>query len=290
MPRPRTSRKPAKKKAPYKKKYNKKRNYKKSNQLRILKSPIPENCVVALNYFTRVRIDPNSTGSAGTGKDNSMTNYVFSINNVYDPDYTAGVLGTTFSVNKGDRNHQPYGFDQWSPFFRTFRVIGATASVNWFNQNLEVNSETTAVIDQQTGTTSTAWANSHNGVFVGLHLDDELTLPDDIHHAIEDGRFKFKTLMPGQRCNQTIKYSMKKGNKLFKPSRRTQSSGDIETVSYPECHDCPTVGQSPVAQRYLHLIVNGLSPIANIDVPPIDAMVKIRFLVNFRDRIEIVQS
>ena len=50
------------------------------------------------------------------------------------------------------------------------------------------------------------------------------------------------------------------------------------------------IGQNPQSLRFCTIFANAISPVANLDIPPIDCMVNIEYLVKFSDRKEFTQS
>lgn len=84
--------------------------------------------------------------------------HYFSVNGLYDPDIT-GV------------GHQPVGFDQMSPFFQKYTVIGATITVDFENINA---------------------GDTH--MIVGIAVQDDAVFNGDIERVIENGNMIYTTI------------------------------------------------------------------------------------------------
>jgi len=251
-------------------------------------SPIPDNTICKLKYNTRFQLDPASTGIAGTG-DGSLNTYIFRLNSLFDPDYST--TNPLASAGKGTPNHQPYGFDQWATFYAQYMVLGAKVDVDFYNQNHNVlRTNYSANIDTQLGTESGAsvYVPSNYGVFVGVHIDDDPDGPTNWSQFVEDGKVKYRTLLPNRNTHITKYYSYKK---MAKWSKR--DSITVEGVPIPISNvqaNIAKIGSNPIANRFCTIFANAISPIANLNIPPIDCMVNIEYLVKFSDRKEFAQS
>ena len=252
-------------------------------------SPIPDNTICKLKYNTRFQLDPASTGIAGTS-DTSLDTYIFRMNSLFDPDYTTS--NPVASLGKGTPNHQPYGFDQWATFYNEYMVLGAKIDVDFYNQNHTVLRTNNATAADQMGmgnTTGTSvFVPSNHGVFVGVHMDDDPDGPTNWSQFVEDGKVKYRTLLPDRHTHITKYYSYKKMAKWTK-----RNSVSVDGVAIPISNyqaNLAPIGQNPQSLRFCTIFANAITPVANLDIPPIDCMVNIEYLVKFSDRKEFVQS
>lgn len=78
-------------------------------QRNVLQTGFPNQVKVRLKYVDTILLTSN------VGAPSSHT---FRMNSLFDPDLT----GT---------GHQPYGFDQWSPLYTTYTVVGAKLRADW---------------------------------------------------------------------------------------------------------------------------------------------------------------
>lgn len=254
-------------------------------------SPIPDNTICKLKYSTRFQLDPASTGSVGQA-DASLATYIFRVNSLFDPDYSTS--NPLASAGKGSPNHQPYGFDQWATFYAQYMVLGAKVDVDFYNQNnsvLKFNEAGVTTPGAMTGSNYTGaqvLQSSNHGVFVGVHMDDDPDGPTNWSQFVEDGKVKYRTLLPDRHTHITKYYSYKKMAKWCK--RNTVS---VEGVAIPISNyqaNIAPIGQNPQSLRFCTIFANAITPVANLDIPPIDCMVNIEYLVKFSDRKEFTQS
>jgi hypothetical protein len=254
-------------------------------------SPIPDNTICKLKYSTRFQLDPASTGSLAT-PDASLATYIFRVNSLFDPDYTTA--NPLASQGKGSPNHQPYGFDQWATFYAEYMVLGAKIDVDFYNQNnnvLKYNEAGVTVPGAMTGSNYTAahvLQKSNHGVYVGVHLDDDTDGPTNWSQFVEDGKVKYRTLLPDRHTHLTKYYSYKKMAKWTKRNTVTVDGVPIPISNHQA--NIAKVGGNPQAIRMCTVFCNAISPVANLDIPPIDCMVNIEYLVKFSDRKEFTQS
>lgn len=111
-------------------------------------SPLPKKLKSRLTYCEKgVSVNPGAGGIAG--------DYVFSLNNLYDPNVT----GT---------GHQPLGFDQLAALYRYFVVTKARAFITFYN--VDTSNEALCVASVSTSSTSIT----------------------DITNAIENGRSSYQ--------------------------------------------------------------------------------------------------
>lgn len=251
-------------------------------------SPIPDNTICKLKYNTRFQLDPASTGIAGTG-DASLATYIFRLNSLFDPDYST--TNPLASAGKGTPNHQPYGFDQWATFYAQYMVLGAKVDVDFYNQNHAVlRTNNAATVDSQLGTETgtSVYVPSNHGVFVGVHMDDDPDGPTNWSQFVEDGKVKYRTLLPDRHTHITKYYSYKKMAKWCKRNTVSVEGVPIPISNY-QANIAP-IGQNPQSLRFCTVFANAITPVANLDIPPIDCMVNIEYLVKFSDRKEFTQS
>lgn len=240
------------------------------------KSPIPPRALTKLRYSTRFLLDPSSTGMVGID-DQSLTSYQFRMNSCFDPDYSSSnQLG-----NKGDNNHQPFGFDQWASQYDNYTVLGSTITCTFYNQNLSESSSLHVPIPAGpgtvTGTIAEANTSSKAGVFVALHGDRDLVLPDSFDHLVETKACKYISLLPGQKKTLKRGYSLKQFRKL--------DSNNQEMASYGA-----TVAANPLVPYYMHVIANAITPVGSLDVPSISVHAVMEFIVSFTEAVEVQQS
>lgn len=107
--------------------------------------------------------------------------YSFRLNSLYDPNYTGA-------------GHQPIGFDQLTPIFNSYTVIGARANIKVWNRN----------------------ASEFQGWGAYLSEDSNALAPNGIQGMLEQGALKYVILPPGgtgsnpQVRNISFRVSMKK--------------------------------------------------------------------------------
>ena len=71
-------------------------------------SPMPCSFATKLTYSSNVSINPGAAGTPAA--------YVYRANGLYDPDLTGG-------------GHQPRGYDQFTPMYNHWTVVGAKVTV-----------------------------------------------------------------------------------------------------------------------------------------------------------------
>lgn len=269
MPRKYNKRKPQKKRRNYKKKSNA------PSFVRIPQSPLPQTMLAKLPYSTRYQIDPNSTGTGMNAKDTSLAAHFFKINSCYDPDYTS----TTVLNNIGDKNHQPYCFDQWCALYDSYRVVGCKITTTFYNQNSYHSSSAMVASNnaEQSSDYTVSNQKTNAAVFVGHHLDNTVTLPNSFSHMVEMNECKKRTLMPERHTTIVNTWSLKK---FMNSQGETSELSDYEG----------STGSSPSKPAYLGVWVNALTPQAGVNIPTIDCHTKIEFIVLFKDRKETAQS
>ena len=251
----------------------KKRNYKAKNRMILRRSPAPLQTMAKLRYHTRFQIDPNNTALVGAiQKDGSLAAHWFRLNSLNDPDYTS----VTQSNNVGDRNHQPYGYDQWTAIYNSYEVFGVRMTATFFNQNTATQLSNVSGADEGDPYTITP-VPSNYGVFVGVHFDDDITLENSISHMFEVGNVKARTLMPGQKTTITKNWSQKAFRKILN-SKVNEIQCDAQ------------YNQNPLTTAYAACLANAISPVPNLNIPPIDCHVQLEFIAKFRDLRDIVQS
>lgn len=262
----------------YKKKRGRKNNKRKSNKpsfLRIPQSPLPQTMLAKLPYSTRYQIDPNSTGSGNNAKDGSLAAHFFRINSCYDPDYTS----STIYENIGDKNHQPYCYDQWSQLYNSYRVVGVKMTTTFYNQNSYHSSAAMVAADDSADSSNYTVVNqkANAAVFVGHHIDNTTTLPNSFSHMIEMNECKKRTLMPERQTTIVNTWSLKK---FMNSQGETSELSDYEG----------STSASPSKPAFCGVWVNALTPQAGVNIPAIDCHTKIEFIVLFKDRKETAQS
>ena len=242
----------------------------------LYRSPIAPRALTKLRYSTRFLLDPASTGMIGVD-DQSLTSYQFRMNSCFDPDYSS----SNQLANKGDNNHQPYGFDQWAAQYNNYRVVGSTITCTFYNQNLQESSSQHVPVPAGPGTVSgtvvEANTASKAGVFIALHGDRDLVLPDSFDHLVETKACKYTSLLPGQKKVLKRGYSLKQFKKLDSENQQLADYGG-------------SVGSNPVVPYYMHVIANAITPVASVDLPPISCHAVLEFIVEFTEAVEVQQS
>ena len=239
----------------------------------IRRSPAPLQTLAKLNYHTRFQLDPNNTALVGAvQKDGSLTGHWFRLNSLNDPDYSS----VTQSNNVGDLNHQPYGYDQWSAIYNAYDVLGVKMTATFFNQNTNTYVSNVSGADEGDPYTITP-VPSNAGVFVGLHFDSDITLENSISHMFEAGKIKARTLLPGRQTTISKKWSANRFKKIL-----DSKVDEIQTDAQ--------VGHNPLTTAYGGCFCNAISPVPNLNIPPIDCHVKLEFIAKFKDLRDIVQS
>lgn len=109
---------------------------------------------------------------------NTWDTYTFRTSSVFDPDYNFA-------------GHQPRGFDEISPFYEYYRVVGASCSV-------------TFTWDQSSGYTS--------GLCCGIAMRDNATVPGTLRDLAESRykRYKYVTINGVDKATVKYFYSAKK--------------------------------------------------------------------------------
>lgn len=258
--------------------YHKKRAAKPVSQISY--SPIAKSQLVRLKYCQRFRLDPNPNGT--TGDDDSLVFRSFRINSAFDPDYDNTTAGVG-EQRAGNANHQPYGFDQWSAFYNHYRVVGAKFNVKFWNQNLDniidTGTDVATIVSGETTSNSITRGHheSNQGVYVGLHFDNDANPESTITHAKETNKYKFRTLLPGQSTTMSRNWSLKKWIK-----NEGSKSEDIDLWGN-------VTSSNPAETAFAHLICAGLTT-KNVDCMPVDVEIMIDQIVLFSDLREITQS
>lgn len=96
----------------FKRKRGLRRTSRRKRRLRLNTNPMrtafPANRIVKMKYVSKFVID--------VGASAEFKEYIFSANSIFDPDVTSA-------------GHQPYGFDQWTTFYKQYVVLGSKITV-----------------------------------------------------------------------------------------------------------------------------------------------------------------
>lgn len=115
-------------------------------------SGFPESKLVKLRYVETIPITESTL---------SYANYLFSCNNIYDPNTT----GT---------GHQPYGHDQWAALYNHYEVLGSKITV-----------------------IATASLATNLGAIVGIQLSDDQTIAVNTNELMENNKSRYRVLVSG---------------------------------------------------------------------------------------------
>lgn len=175
----------------------------KSNFAKVTRMPFGQSQLCMMPYVEHVTISTTLGARAF---------HAFSLNSAFDPNYT----GT---------GHQPLGYDQMTPIFGKYCVIGAQAKVTFWNKD------------------------DNEVIGVALYLSENPTPPGNTVTLIEQGAIQYKFLGPtGQTYNngnpQTTMYVNVSMKKFFKVA----SLLDNTELNTP-------VTNNPTRQCFLHCIV-----------------------------------
>jgi hypothetical protein len=161
--------------------------------------------------------------------------------------------------------------------------VGAKFSAKFWNQNLDTylstGTDTHHLVSGDLDTTSITRGHheSNQGVYVGLHFDNDATPESTITHAKETNKYKFKTLLPGQSTAMSRNWSLKKWMK--NEGSKTEDIDNWGNVT----------SSNPPETAFAHLICAGITT-RNVDCMPVDVEIMIDQIVLFSDLKDIVQS
>lgn len=175
----------------------------KSNFSKVTRYPLGQSQKVVLPYVEQNSFS-TTLGSRGY--------YSYILNSCYDPNHTGA-------------GHQPLGFDQMTPIFGRYCVIGAQIKVTFWSKDT----------DELLG--------------VGIHLSEMSTPPSNITQLIEQGAVTYRMISPtGGTYNngvpQTIMYLNCSPKKFCKVASLLDNN-DFNS----------STGSNPVRPIYAHLIV-----------------------------------
>lgn len=179
--------------------------------------------IVRMTYIQQISLNPTLGVSA---------THVFSANGCYDPDITG--VGT-----------QPYGFDQWMPFYNHFVVLGSKCSVSFI----------------PTGT-------GDNGAFIGsISLKSSTTSsPTELTRQLEYPQTVYR-MCGNSRANNGITLSKNFSAKKF--------LGRASPLSDPALKG--SVSANPTEGAYYHVTVTPNT--ATGDLSSVDCLVRINYIV-----------
>lgn len=232
-----------------KKKYNRRRRgrryrRKNYNMVSIGRAPVPRSSLVKFRYTDDAILNGGVATSAV---------HLWSANSLFDPNFTATTTG-----------HQPMGFDQWSPFYDHYTVIGAKIIAQFMPPS---------------------GFQSENQI-VGVYVDDN-SVPDTSYHGIREQPESNWKLMSGNGTG-AVTVTKKLSIKRFFNSKNVLDQKELSGIMGNFPSDPPPHGGSPSEQVYFGTYSQGAS-VAD-DPNPINVHVMIEYIAILHEPKELGQS
>lgn len=195
----------------------------------------PENKVVNLRYVDIISLNPAAI---------SVSEYIFRANSVHDPDYSGG-------------GHQPLGYDQWTPFYNHYVVIGARISCQFIYSS----------------------GASPTGIIYGVYLRDDATTMTTGQEIMEQQLGKYRVAAASSLSSPSVttltnNFSAKKFFNITDIKDNRDNLGAIVTTS-------PTDG------AFFHVWASTLD---GTDLGDVDVVVTMNFIVSFSEPNNLAQS